>query len=466
MSTFALKSFTGLRQSPTDQITFVSHVPSSLSRSQRRTSLRVTASRASPKLANRSLRVAVIGGGPAGGAAAETLAQGGIETILIERKMDNCKPCGGAIPLCMVGEFNLPLDIIDRRVTKMKMISPSNIAVDIGRTLKEHEYIGMVRREVLDQYLRERAEKSGATVINGLFLKMDLPEEWDSPYVLHYTEYDGKTGATGQKKTMEVDAVIGADGANSRVAKSIGAGDYDYAIAFQERIRIPDDKMTYYEDLAEMYVGDDVSPDFYGWVFPKCDHVAVGTGTVTHKGDIKKFQLATRNRAKDKILGGKIIRVEAHPIPEHPRPRRLSKRVALVGDAAGYVTKCSGEGIYFAAKSGRMCAEAIVEGSQNGKKMIDESDLRKYLEKWDKTYLPTYRVLDVLQKVFYRSNPAREAFVEMCGDEYVQKMTFDSYLYKRVAPGSPLEDLKLAVNTIGSVFRANALRREIEKLNV
>uniref|UniRef100_A0A1J3KA53 Geranylgeranyl diphosphate reductase, chloroplastic n=1 Tax=Noccaea caerulescens TaxID=107243 RepID=A0A1J3KA53_NOCCA len=466
MATFALKSFTGLRQSSTEQTNFVSHVPSSVSRSQRRSSLRVTAARSSPKLANRNLRVAVIGGGPAGGAAAETLAQGGIETILIERKMDNCKPCGGAIPLCMVGEFNLPLDIIDRRVTKMKMISPSNIAVDIGRTLKQHEYIGMVRREVLDAYLRERAEKSGATVINGLFLKMDLPENWDSPYLLHYTEYDGKTGATGTKKTMEVDAVIGADGANSRVAKSIGAGDYDYAIAFQERIRIPDEKMTYYEDLAEMYVGDDVSPDFYGWVFPKCDHVAVGTGTVTHKGDIKKFQLATRNRAKDKILGGKIIRVEAHPIPEHPRPRRLSKRVALVGDAAGYVTKCSGEGIYFAAKSGRMCAEAIVEGSQNGKKMIDEGDLRKYLEKWDKTYLPTYRVLDVLQKVFYRSNPAREAFVEMCGDEYVQKMTFDSYLYKRVAPGNPLEDLKLAVNTIGSLVRANALRREIEKLSV
>ena len=44
----------------------------------------------------------------------------------------------------------------------------------------------------------------------------------------------------------------------------------------QERIRIPEDKMAYYKDLAEMYVGDDVSPDFYGWVFPKYDHVAVG----------------------------------------------------------------------------------------------------------------------------------------------------------------------------------------------
>ena len=58
--------------------------------------------------------------------------------------------------------------------------------------------------------------------------------------------------------------------------------------------------------------------------------------------------------------------MEAHPIPEHPRPRRIKGRVALVGDAAGYVTKCSGEGIYFAAKSGRMCAEAVVTASEQG----------------------------------------------------------------------------------------------------
>lgn len=55
--------------------------------------------------------------------------------------------------------------------------------------------------------------------------------------------------------------------------------------------------------------------------------------------------------------------------------------MALVGDAAGYVTKCSGEGIYFAAKSGRMCAEAIVEGSANGTKMCGEDAIRVYLDK-------------------------------------------------------------------------------------
>uniref|UniRef100_A0A803NM37 Uncharacterized protein n=1 Tax=Cannabis sativa TaxID=3483 RepID=A0A803NM37_CANSA len=75
-------------------------------------------------------------------------------------------------------------------------------------------------------------------------------------------EYDGRAGGTGDKKTLEVDAVIGADGANSRVAKSIGAVIMNTPLPFR---------------------------------------------TVTYKGDIKKFQLATRNRAKDKILGRKII---------------------------------------------------------------------------------------------------------------------------------------------------------------
>ena len=52
-------------------------------------------------------------------------------------------------------------------------------------------------------------------------------------------------------------------------AQAINAGEYNFAIAFQERIKIDEEKMAFYEDLAEMYVGDDVSPDFYGWVFPK-----------------------------------------------------------------------------------------------------------------------------------------------------------------------------------------------------
>ena len=139
----------------------------------------------------RKLRVAVVGSGPAGASAADALTQQGVETFLIERKLDNCKPCGGAIPLCMIDEFDLPKDIVDRQVRKMTMISPTNKEVQIGQTLKDDEYIGMVRREVLDDFLRQRAKKNGATLINGLFMGMTLPQNQDESYVLTYNDYEG-----------------------------------------------------------------------------------------------------------------------------------------------------------------------------------------------------------------------------------------------------------------------------------
>lgn len=419
-------------------------------------SLRIKASMSSNKpLPGRKLRAAVIGGGPAGSSAAEALAAGGVETFLFERSPPSAaKPCGGAIPLCMLDEFDIPSHLIDRHVTRMRIISPSNLAVDFGKTLRPDEFIAMLRREVLDSFLRSRAESRGANLISGLVTDLELPtSSLTAPYVVHYT-------ANNARHSLAVDVVVGADGANSRVAKSIKAGNYACAIAFQERIKLPNDKMEYYENMAEMYVGNDISPDFYGWVFPKCDHVAVGTGTVRAKQDIKVYQRGIRERVKPKINGGKVIKVEAHPIPEHPRPVRVRGRVALVGDAAGYVTKCSGEGIYFAAKSGRMCGEAIVKASEGGDRMINEDDLkREYLRAWDAKYITTFRFLDLLQRVFYGSNAAREALVELCGDEYVQRMTFESYLYKRLADGDRWNDAKMVLNTIGSLMRCRIVGR-------
>ena len=182
----------------------------------------------------------------------------------------------------------------------MNLISPTGVEVNIGETLKPDEYIGMCRREILDTYLRDRAIEYGAEVVNGLVTAIDVPadhrENPNSRYTLKYQEFQpGKS--VGTPGEMEVDLIVGADGANSRVAKAMDAGQYNYAIAFQERIKISDEKMKFYEEMAEMYVGDDVSPDFYGWVFPKYDHVGVGTGTVINRPAIKQYQKAIRDRA-------------------------------------------------------------------------------------------------------------------------------------------------------------------------
>jgi geranylgeranyl reductase len=104
-----------------------------------------------------------------------------------------------------------------------------------------------------------------------------------------------------------------------------------------------------------------------------------------------------------------------------------------------------------------MCAETIVETSNNGARIPTERDLKLYLKRWDKKYGLTYKVLDILQTVFYRSDATREAFVEMCDDMDVQKLTFDSYLYKTVVPANPFTQLKITAKTIGSLIRGNAL---------
>ena len=104
-----------------------------------------------------------------------------------------------------------------------------------------------------------------------------------------------------------------------------------------------------------------------------------------------------------------------------------------------------------------MCAETIVEFSNNGERALTEDELKQYIKRWDKEYGLTYKVLDILRRVFYRSDASREAFVEMCSDIDVQKLTFDSYLYKTVVPANPITQMKITAKTVGSLLRGYAL---------
>jgi len=89
-----------------------------------------------------------------------------------------------------------------------------------------------------------------------------------------------------------------------------------------------------------------------------------------------------------------------------------------------------------------------------------KTDLYEHCRQFDDKYGATYLVLDQLQKVFYTSDAARESFVELCEEEYVQKVTFDSYLYKKVQGNDPIGDLKLGVKTFQSLWKNNFSKPE------
>ena len=66
----------------------------------------------------------------------------------------------------------------------------------------------------------------------------------------------------------------------------------------------------------------------------------MGTGTMEqNRSLIKSLQRGIRTRAGKRLFKGDVIKMEAHPVPEHPRPRRVVGRMVLVADAAGYVTR-------------------------------------------------------------------------------------------------------------------------------
>jgi geranylgeranyl reductase len=377
--------------------------------------------------------VIVVGANCGGSIAAGDLAAAGANVILLEKDLKRKKPCGGAIPPKAMSEFGIPRSIIERKVTQAAVIGPSGTEINMdvrGSVAREDDYIIMVTREVLDRTLREKAQTAGAELREATFVSQESESDGRIRVKVRYRD--------GREEHLTCDALIGADGAGSNVAKSVGRPAVKHASAIQERIELPDDAMAFYENRAELYLGDDISPDFYGWIFPKGDHVAVGTGCrPEHANRSYSFLEGVKARAGNKLRGARRILLEGHPLPMHRNKKLVFGRILLVGDAGGMVAHTSGEGIYFSMASGRMAAQSTLAHFGFGEK------LSLYEKRWQKRYGAMFDFLEFLEKVSYTSHFKREWFTDMCRVNTVQRLTFDSYLFKDMATVRPMDHINL-----------------------
>ena len=390
--------------------------------------------------------ILVVGASVGGATTAETLARAGVPVVMLERDLSRVKPCGGAVPPVAFDEFDLPQSLIDRKVHRALVHSPSEreVAIDVVGTkgASDNNYIAMCCREVFDAYLRDRAVARGAGLIEGQLQGMQI-------------DADGVTAtyrerASGTVKTLRATTVIGADGAYSPTAKALGLPNLPRCVAIQERIRLPADKMARWEDTADLYLGTAVSPDLYAWAFPKKDHVAVGIGAGHgHTKHTRQHLENLKQRIAPELAGGEVILQEAHALPMHPRPQIAFDRAMLIGDAAGLVVNTSGEGIYWAMKSGKIAAETLIGCLPD----TSARALRHYEKTWWRSYRTMYRFLQWLQKWGYGNERQMEVFTDMCRNKDVQQLTFESYMHKNMAPMPWLAQMRMTGDILVSQVR-------------
>jgi len=326
---------------------------------------------------------------------------------------------GGVIlPICG-REFGIPDSQVVARATGARIVSPS--AKEAGMPIMGDGYGGMVDRETFDEWLRERAEAAGAVRMTGSFDRVG--RDADGTTVVHFTGPEG----SGEIRTR---AVIGADGAKSRVAKQCVKGwqHVKYVFAYHEIVRAPPAD-AFDRSRCDVYYQGTLSPDFYAWIFPHGETmsigISIGTGSA-RKGFGLRPAIGALRKATG-LDGLETIRREGAPIPLRPMKRWDNGRdVVLAEDAAGVVAPASGEGIYYAMLGGRLAAEAVEALCATG----DVRSLRLARQRFMKAHGRVFWILGMMQWFWYSSDSRREKFVHMCRDPDVQRLTWDSYMNK------------------------------------
>jgi geranylgeranyl reductase len=209
--------------------------------------------------------------------------------------------------------------------------------------------------------------------------------------------------------------------------------------AYHEIVRAPAVKPAGYDDTrCDVYYRGELSPDFYGWVFPHGDTLSIGTGSAD-KGFSLRTATATLRQAAG-MAHFETVRREGAPLPMKPLKRWDDGRnVVLAGDAAGVVAPSSGEGIYYAMYGGRLAADAAQEFLRTGQAAALAGARKRFM----KAHGRVFWVLGIMQRFWYSNDKRRESFVKICMDKDVQQLTFESYMNKELVRKKPMAHVRI-----------------------
>jgi geranylgeranyl reductase family protein len=308
--------------------------------------------------------VIIVGAGPAGSTAAKILAENNISVLILEKKeFPRKKVCAAGLMAHTFEDFPYVKPFINCYNYKLRVVSP-NLETEFSLE-DDNPIMAMTHgRDHFDNELLNLAIKAGAKVrqkckVTGVKI------EKSKGSVIFQNE-------NNEKEIVYGNIVIGADSAVSIVGKSLNIGcnndPKNLGIAIEK-------EFTLSEDICNSYFGKNRCVSLYlhfggafgyGWIFPRKSSLNIGIGGELQSGNKLKSQflkfisfLKTHSVIPPDLIGEKYT-AAILPVVK-PYTNIVWSRALLVGDAGGFCSAATGEGIYYAMVSGSLAAEVCLK---------------------------------------------------------------------------------------------------------
>lgn len=287
--------------------------------------------------------IAIVGGGPSGAMCGEQLALAGNTVDIFDEKLAWEKPCGGGLTYKATQRFPFLLDNPHPKklIRDVEIISSENQRVKLDL----HHPIVIYSRTVLNGMLLDRAREAGCQIHRSRVQDVDT------------TANKPRYSVNGEWK--QADFVVLAAGARNQYLPGIRALSKD-ELEITQGYFVPQTA----EEIIIKFL-----PEFEGyiWSFPRADHLSLGICGSMASHTSQELKTHLHQFAASENFSTENAKFYSHVLPS-PQESTLSNRPvmgrnwALCGDAAAWVDPLTGEGLFYAMRSGELLGRALAEG--------------------------------------------------------------------------------------------------------
>jgi len=358
-------------------------------------------------------RIAIVGGGPAGAFAASMLANAGRNALLFDEKLAWEKPCGGGLTYKALQQYPFLADtqIAHKSIEHCELISPSGQRVRFPLRYP----LAIFSRFVLNGLLLERARQAGAEV--------------RQERITRISGQDGDWRLTANGGEYRASFLILATGARNPFR-----GQFVPPISSADLVATAGYYIPGRHSLVQIQFLKELSG--YIWVFPRPDHCSAGIA-----GRMGETTTARLRRMLESWLDANGLRWEGAPFYSHILPALRTETLetlrvsgegwAAIGDCAGLVDPITGEGLYYALRSGELCAQAVLEDCPEQYKIRLEEEI-----------LPELRCAARVSHRFYQGRVFGESVLERMVSFSLQSETFRDLMRDLFAGNQGYRDLR------------------------